>query len=330
MPFAPPRPARDHRLDVVPHESPGGVVLGEIHTGLLRSSTAVTPDVARDLLALVPNAQVRAWERPIRHAASSQRLTGVDAQLPSRVGARQRAVGTVCTEARITAGHLVQASSRTRIVSAKERRRRPWSHYLSHPGVVEAWSDLRPDDLVESFLRTDPSEETLDLGGITSQFLAEVQRSRDLDGRPPLRAARTCVRWAARSSDSSPGRISFVVEGTTLRTVEISELGSAQRWAELCEDVAMHDWLLSTVTALVDVAHIGGRERHDVLSHLRPVVDHLLHAWMPAARLDDDLRAFWDEIDRRSGLGRQWQALVQRIRDQLGVTAAELVTTGPA
>jgi hypothetical protein len=310
------------------------VVLGEIHTGLLQNSTSVAPSLVGELLALTPRASVRMWERPIRHAASPERLSGVDAQLPSAAGARQRCVGTVIGEARITAGHLVQASTHVRVVPAQERRRLPWSHYLSRPGSIEAWSALRPGDLIDGFLRSDPSTGTLDLGGITSQLLGDVQGSRGLDHRPPLRAARTRVRWAARRPpvDDRSAHIRFTVERTTLRTLQIEghDLDTSERWAELCQDIALHDWLLSSVTALVDVAHIGGRERRAVIDRLGPVVDHLLHTWMPAARLDDRLRAYWDEVDHRSGLGRQWRALVQRVRDQLGVAAAAITASAGA
>lgn len=334
-PSPPPSHERDRSVAPV-------AVLGEIHTGLLQSSTAVTSDVAREILSLLPRTLVRTWERPIRHAASPERLTGVDSSLPSASDAVTRAVGTVATEARITSGHVLQVSSRTALVPAEERRRLPWSHYLGRPGTLEAWGRLRADDLVRGFLAKDPSSGTLDLGGICAHVMSEVQRSGQLDRKPPFGVARTRLRWVGLpGTDAAAAQISFVLERPALRTVRISDADPRliDRLPELCQDIALHDWLLSSLVSVVDVAHIGGRERAAVLDRLRPAVDHLLHVWMPAARLTDDLRAFWDEIDRRSGLERQWDSLVRRIRDQVALASADPVSsaipavaalTGPA
>jgi hypothetical protein len=40
---------------------------------------------------------------------------------------------------------------------------------------------------------------------------------------------------------------------------------------------------------------------------------------MPSARVDDLLSPFWESLDRRPGFTRQWQSLVDRVRDQLAV-----------
>lgn len=52
---------------------------------------------------------------------------------------------------------------------------------------------------------------------------------------------------------------------------------------------------------------------------LRPLVDHLLHLWMPQARVDRTLNALWQELEETPGFSRQWTSLAQRIRDQLAV-----------
>ena len=91
-------------------------------------------------------------------------------------------------------------------------------------------------------------------------------------------------------------------EDEDTRTVRIkAPAGLVDRIPDLCQDLALHDWLLSCVVSLVDVAGIGHREHADVVDRLRPAVDHLLHAWMPGARLDEDLAAFWTEVERRTG-----------------------------
>jgi hypothetical protein len=56
---------------------------------------------------------------------------------------------------------------------------------------------------------------------------------------------------------------------------------------------------------------------------LRPGIDHLVHAWMPAAHANKTLDSIWQELDQRSGFSLQWQKTVERIRDQLSVGLVE-------
>ena len=117
------------------------------------------------------------------------------------------------------------------------------------------------------------------------------------------------------------------VERPSVRTLRLTlpdEL--AGHAPDLCQELALHDWLLSTVVALLDRARIGRLPRAEVVRRLGPVLDHLLHVWMPAARLPDELVAVWAELERRSGLTRQWEVVVHRIRDQVQLAGAELTT----
>lgn len=61
---------------------------------------------------------------------------------------------------------------------------------------------------------------------------------------------------------------------------------------------------------------------------LRPAVDHLLHLWMPRARVAQDLAPLWDALEERPGFSRQWHNLVQRVRDQLTLHAIPSPPTG--
>jgi hypothetical protein len=56
---------------------------------------------------------------------------------------------------------------------------------------------------------------------------------------------------------------------------------------------------------------------------LRPGIDNLVHAWMPAAHVSRTLDRIWQELDLRSGFSLQWQKTVERIRDQLSVGLVE-------
>ena len=94
---------------------------------------------------------------------------------------------------------------------------------------------------------------------------------------------------------------------------------------EFCEDLALHDWLLTTLLRMLERSRIGIDSRSDVVRALRPAVDHLLHLWMPAARGDEISAALWDRLERRPGLSRQWHASVDRIRDQIALSTIGLL-----
>lgn len=307
-----------------------GVMLGEIRTGLLSNSGSITWETAAQLLALIPQQLVRRWERPVRHAASPEVLTGVDCLLPSAAGRGTRAVGTLATDVRITGGQMLQAATRVRLRPADERRRLPWSHYLTRPGVVEVWGAVPTDDLVAGFLGGKATPDTLDLGSPSAYRMNAVQASHLLDGAHSYRPERTRLRWAAVISSGPPG-ITFSLEtpqAHSLRLEVTPELAAGV--ADLCQDVALHDWLLSSVLALIDRSAIGTRNRAAVVRTLAPGIDHLLHAWLPGARIGEELMAYWTEIDRRSGLSRQWEAAVRRIRDQVALATVELAAAAGA
>jgi hypothetical protein len=295
------------------------ILLGEIHTGILQNSGPASADVVEQLLSRVANQPVRHWERPVRHAAAPSLLTGVDCLLPTTSGFARRAVGTLATDACISVGQLLQASAYTGVTTSREGRRLAWSHYLSHPGSLEALGDVRSAELVDGFLAVEQRPGHLDLAGVCAGVMADVQRSSVIDRGRPLRAARTQFRWAVVARSGKPSfRLTIGPGGLRSLQLGLSDPdGAAVR--DLCLDVALHDWLLSSVIEAVDVANIGYRGRSEVVDRLRPIVDHLLHAWMPGARLPGQMRSIREEIDREAGLSRQWGTLMHRIRDQLSL-----------
>jgi hypothetical protein len=303
---------------------PSGPMLGEIRTGLLRNSGPIRPDIATRLLALMPQQMVRRWERPVRHAASPDVLTGVDCPLPSASGRELRAVGTMATDVRITGGQIVQAATRVQVSQADENRRMSWSHYLTRPGIVEAWGSVRTDDVVAGFLDPQSQADVLDLASPGAHQLNTLQASPLLDGAHTYRPERTRLRWAAVVT-TGPVGVTFALKSSQLHTLRL-EVPPELVWEvpNLCQEVALHDWLLSSVIALTDQAFVGGRDRAAVVKTLAPAIDHLLHAWLPNSRIGDELREYWAEIDRRSGLSQQWGAAVQRIRDQIALATVEM------
>jgi len=297
------------------------VTMGEVHTGLLRSSVAVSQSTATRLLGFVAGAGVQVFERPIPYAVSAERLTGLDCQLITPTGGKVRAVGTAGSRAAITGGHVVQGSAYVRVAPGADGRRLPWSHYLARPGVLETLGKAVPAQLADGFLTQDATPGLIDLGAISARCLEEVQHSDQLD-QAPFKTRRTRLRWAVAPSGDARDVITLRLEPNLLRTLRLPERETEPgATARLCEDVALHDWLLTTLLSLVARARIGAADRTAVVDRLQPALDYLLHLWMPAARIDAALADLWDALEHRPGLTRQWETTVTRIRDQLALAA---------
>jgi hypothetical protein len=296
--------------------------MGEVRTGLLRNSVAISSATATGLLRFVAGEKVRTFERPIPQAISPERLTGVDCHLTGSSGARIRAVGTVTSRAAITGGHLALGSAYVRVVQGTAGRRLPWSHYLANPGTVETVGKTTAASIVDGFVSAHSATDILDLAAIADRALETVQSDGQLDQNPPFRTRRTRLRWLTTSSGYPDDAITFRLEPDLVRTVRLPDRDlDPAALATLCEDLALHDWLLTTLLSLIDRTPIGSGNRKAVIDRLRPALDYLLHLWMPAARTDPALIDLWDAMERRPGLNRQWQATVSRIRDQLALAA---------
>ncbi len=299
------------------------LTIGEVHTGLLLTSAAVSADTAAALLATLPGDSVRTRERPVRHAWSPEVLTGVDCLAPLAGCREVRLVGTPATWVSLTDGHIVQACTYAGMRQDPAGRRRPWAHYLAQPGVLEVLGTVSDDQLMTGFLDSHPDFRFLDLGAINIRALAPVQRNRQLDHNPPFRSRRTRLRWSAEATGSRPEMI-FTLGADGLRTMRLrTAIPDPRALADFCADVALHDWLLSALLDLVNRAVARKRPAAELIGLLRPGIDHLVHAWMPAAHVDRTLIAIWQEFDLRSGFSLQWQKTVQRIRDQFSVGIME-------
>jgi hypothetical protein len=144
-----------------------------------------------------------------------------------------------------------------------------------------------------------------------------------LDRKPPFRSRRTRLRWSAEPAVGAQ-EIIFTLDADGLRTVRLRTAEPDPRaLADFCADLALHDWLLSVLLDIVDRALARSRPAAEMVSMLRPGVDHLVHAWMPAAHVSKPLDLIWQELDARAGFSLQWRATVQRMRDQLSVGVIE-------
>ncbi|MER6206654.1 SCO2521 family protein [Streptomyces sp. NPDC001642] len=301
---------------------------GEVRTGLLPSFQALDGRAAAQLLRLRADEHVRVSERPNLYALSPEVLTGVDCRLPTANGAKVRAVGTVAARAALTEGRVLQSTAYFSAPAAGPDVRRPWGHYLVRPGVVEPFGKLPEQATAEGVLRGGGRGE-LDLGMIAEGLLAQLVRHPLLDHKAPFKSRRTQLRWAARRApegeDASLDRFTLAEDG--LRTVElrVPEGTETAAVAGLCEDLALHDWLLTTVVHMLENSRLGAADGPAAVLALRPAVDHLLHLWMPRAHVDRTLGHLWDVLEREPGFSRQWENLRQRIRDQLAIQAIPLL-----
>ena len=301
------------------------LIIGEVHTGLLLTSTAVSADAASSLLAIQPGGSVRTRQRPVRYAWSPDILTGVDCLAPASGQREVRIVGTPATRVSLTEGSILQAVTNATFRHDPTGRRHPWGHYLAQPGVLEVLGTESEEILASGFLNGALAPTMLDLGAVNVRTLASIQRSIQLDHNPPFRTRRTRLRWSAQTARSQQQQHLFFTLGAAgLRTVRmLVDEDDPRSLADFCADLALHDWLLSTLVDLVDHALARRRPAGERIAMLRPSVDHLVHAWMPAAHASKSLIEIWQEFDSRSGFSLQWQKTVERIRDQLSVGIIE-------
>ncbi|KPM51179.1 hypothetical protein ACG83_37045 [Frankia sp. R43] len=310
------------------------VLVGEVRTTLLQNSHQVNADTVARLLDLDPGGRVRTASRPYSHAISPDLRTGVHCPLVTGSGAAADGIGTVLARASLTGGTILQASARAHLVRATSERRLPWSHYIADPGVIEVSGRSGGQDLVSGFLGDmagapirDRSHAALDLGSVGSRLLDRIQRMPYIDRSPMLRARRTRLRFAViwqPPDEAVPERpapdIEFVVHDESLRTLCLYLPPTTHDLADIvaaCENLALHDWLLSTVAALVENSRIGADPASAVVARIRPTIDHLLHLWMPAAGVAQNLSEIWAALEHSPGFSRQWASLCGQIQNQL-------------
>jgi hypothetical protein len=306
------------------------LIVGEVQTGLLRGGGPVPGDVAGTLVDLVAGEPVRISARPRSHVRAPDKPVGVDCPLglpgPAR---RVRGIGTAWQRAAIVDGHVVQGSAYATIDRADGSSRRPWSHYLSRPGIIESVGRTRWHELADAFAAPEQAPDALDLGGIARQAADRVQRNSRAAGRPALRAARTSLRWVVliEPCDSGIDGIRFAVHGDKLRVLSLVADGAdPSRLAAVAEDLALHDWLITVLLEVTRKAAIGVLPRPEVITRLLPAIDYLLHLWLP--RADDELaRVLWNVLEGRVGFTRQWNTLVNRVRDQVAAGAVAAFST---
>lgn len=305
------------------------LVFGEVHTGLLQNSIALHPSACAEVLAVLCDEPVHRFDQPIAHVTSPVTLVGVDCALANTSG-KARGVGTVACHTSITGGHLLQGSATIQLAAGTAQRRLPWSYYLARPGRVEMIGKADVADVARQFLQSEgrrSGRPILDVSAISARSVDAVQASPALDRKPPFRSSRTRLRWAAIVSDSvTDDTLRFRRADAASRTAQLSctwiQIPSI---VEFCEDLARHDWLLTTLLRMLDRSRMIRGSATAMIHALRPTIDHLLHLWMPAACGDEISAALWASLERRSGLSRQWHASVDWVRDQMSLSTIDLL-----
>jgi hypothetical protein len=303
-------------------------LLGEVQTGLVQNSAALSVDMAADLVRLSPGEPVLTRSRPVEIARSTDQLTGVDCLAPGVNGRRRRMIGTVRSTVSIIDGQLLQIASCTQIRTSDLDRRQPWSHYLANPGTLDL---LGPPAatvgkaIARGFLTPAPGVESLNLTGLNNRLRAGIQRSDRLDHQVPFSARRARLRWSAWLSQRAGQHAELTIGPDDLRTLQLELPASvplvplAEAIGDFCALLARHDWLLTTLREKADRVLRSRRPRTgadlDALREVHLVVIDLAHTWIPPERIDPRLAALWEELEAQAGTTAQWSALVDRIRD---------------
>lgn len=303
------------------------LTVGEIHTGLLQNWTSLPWLLTTQVLTLMPGVPVRRFERPIAHAVSPDVLTGVDCRLATSSGARVRGIGTAVSRATITGGRVLQGSAYAHVIKSDADRRLPWSHYLAQPGVIETLGRTDFTDLAGGFLTAKAAPVSLDLGAVSGRVMDLVQQAPEFDRKPPFRMARTRMRCVVTSPEAGEdSRAQFTIDSDTRRTVRLTvntkDLPAA---VELCEDLALHDWLLTALLQQIEQSRHHRSGHSQLINKLHPIIDHLLHLWMPAARLDKSMLPLWDSLEQQPGFTNQWTTQVSWVRDQVSLSTIRLL-----
>lgn len=300
-------------------------MLGEVRTGLLPAAAALSRDSAAELMALVHGHPVPSRERPVTWAQSPVVLEGIDCRLATPDQRRVRAVGTVAARAAVVGGRIMQSSARSAVVPAQSDRRQKWVHYLHRPGVVEVLTRAQANlgaDLASGFLAVrDGATDTFDPGAVAARLAVRVRRNPMLDQRPPLHTPTTQLRWAARVVDGAEAAMTLTMYPDELRTAEfvVGDIAQLTAVQALCDDIALHDWLLTVLTEVIDEAEMSELSRTPVEKVISPLLEHLVYLWMPGATTPPVVRGLWDVLEADPGFSRQWNARVGQLRDRLAV-----------
>ncbi|MBV8539196.1 MAG: hypothetical protein JO266_00395 [Acidobacteria bacterium] len=300
------------------------LILGEIRTCLLNNSGPLPRVAVIELLGLKPGQQVLIASRPISRSVSPDLVVGVDCKLATEPSTKARGIGTVASHAVVTGGLILQASAQTRLVRSETSHRRAWSHYVGRHGVIEVISKADTAQLALGHRSGAAVGTELDLGAISEHLLGVVQMRPQLNYQACIRSRPTRMRWSATAGDQDELAVKLHVDSDVLRTVEVTmPVGQLSFAEQFCEDLALHDWLITTLGNVIEQADRDAAVGVDPIKIFTPVAERLVHLWMPGAHVNPVMRPLWDTLERRPGFSLQWNTQVARIRDKIALRTLE-------
>lgn len=293
------------------------VVLGEVTTRLLDVADALEPVTAHYLLDLVPGRRPWRVDRPIPQVVSPDLAFGVDCHVPAGASGQVRTVGLVSAHAVLTGGHVLQGSATARIVPNANTHTPEWSHYTARPGVLEVGPKTAPDGIVAGFLDAGAGRELLNLAGISGQVVDRVLR-KDLRverARIPTQPLR--LRWnAVLRDDLEAPSADFVAGDGGLLLVSVQARDAHLAMVErFCEDLALHVWMLSSVTRAFE----RSSRLLDKADLLARILEYLGHLWGPGTYVDEEVDYLWASVEAAWHLSLTWQRQMERLRDRIAL-----------
>ncbi|HEU5469555.1 MAG TPA: SCO2521 family protein [Actinophytocola sp.] len=303
------------------------LIVGEIRTGLLHNSGRLPRSGVVALLEIIPGRRVRVTNRPVNRSVSPDRLVCVDCKIPTEPLTKTQAIGTVRSHAVVTDGLVLQSSARARVVRAPGKDRQAWSHYADRRGTVEVISKAELAQIARGYRNTPtPDNRTLDLGAISEYLVSVIQRRPQLDHRTGMRSRPTRMRWTAIAEPDRTPAVNLHVNSDVLRTVELILPPDLLSFAErFCEDLALHDWLITALDNVIAQDDHGTMVAPDSNDLLNAAVKRLVHLWMPGAHVDPAMSPLWEALENRPGFSRQWNAQVAWVRDQIALRTLDVV-----
>lgn len=312
--------------DRVGPQDGGALILGAVETCLVQNTSALTDEVGRELLQLIPGRTVSRVDYPVKRAVSPDQLEGVDCRLRlNGKGGRARGIGTVAWHAVLSGGRVLQGSAYSRLVTATADYRRSWDHYLRQPGVIEVIGKHDPIALEDGYLKvTDAQSEAaegLDLAAIGNKAVHAVHRSagdKRLDYRTPLNTTPGQLRWAAILQQGGRQTVGIRKEAGK-NSYSLRLTGSPddlKTFVRFAEDLALHVWLLAVAASANEKATRGEAAR------VVPVfMDELYGLWLPArGRV---LRRLWAGVLEVTGYQDRWEIEINRLTSKSPVKQEE-------
>ncbi|NUP45896.1 MAG: hypothetical protein HOW97_01065, partial [Catenulispora sp.] len=303
------------------------LVLGAVHVGLLPNSGPLPEAAVTRLLSIDPGWPVRVTRRPTPRVTSPETLASVSCSLPSASGRKVVGKGITQTHLVVVGGLALLGSSQIRVAPVPAEEGRDWRWYLDRPGLMAVPGEIDLHDVSDGVGQDRDDVPRLDLGSIIERALGEVRgRSPLLDRDVLLRTGSLRVRWIVEVVDSrsAPPAVNVVVEGPEQLTVRMAgRLDELPTMTRFCEELALHQWLLTVFSQAEDIATRLAAREPDPLAVLRRALGLLGDLWEPPLYLDTNMKTLWRALEERAALTRQFQASVARIRDRISLWEAQ-------